>query len=286
MPPKNPWQYDVNPLDNKGLDVIHPVEQVTKGFYSRMEDVKSLQEGTITPRPGTSLLNSVAFASQAPVITAQGVLTGGDGTNTDTYASGTFDFQPNRLYIVATSAFSNTGGEITNTTLSGAGMTWTKIGRVAYHVISAPLCDITLWRGMRTSGSQVDALTWVYDVQADVSRMSCTEFLGMDTGGTEGSAAIVQAVSYVDDATETPNVITMSAFSGGQNATYGAFGLRRIDGSFTPGSGFTEIHDIAGSGLKVSMHTLWKNVNDLTIESTHSAGIANAGGFGIEIKAP
>lgn len=29
-----------------------------------MEDVKSLQEGTITPRPGTSLVNLVAFDSQ------------------------------------------------------------------------------------------------------------------------------------------------------------------------------------------------------------------------------
>ncbi len=63
MPPKNPWQYDVNQLNNKGLDVIHPIEQVEKDFYSRMEDVKSLQEGTITPRPGTSLINAIAFAS-------------------------------------------------------------------------------------------------------------------------------------------------------------------------------------------------------------------------------
>lgn len=61
MPPKNPWQYDVNQLDNKGLDVIHPIEQVPKGFYSRMENVKSLQEGTITVRPGTSLINAAAF---------------------------------------------------------------------------------------------------------------------------------------------------------------------------------------------------------------------------------
>lgn len=61
MPAKNPWQYDVVHLNNRGLDLIHPIEQVDKDHYSRMEDVKSLQEGTITPRPGTSLINVIAF---------------------------------------------------------------------------------------------------------------------------------------------------------------------------------------------------------------------------------
>lgn len=61
---KNPWLHDIIPLNNKGLDLIHPIEQVGKDNYSRMEDVKSLQEGTITPRPGTSLVNSSAFETE------------------------------------------------------------------------------------------------------------------------------------------------------------------------------------------------------------------------------
>ncbi len=63
MPAKNPWQHEVVQLNNKGLDLIHPIEQVDKDHYSRMEDVKSLQEGTITPRPGTSLINASAFVA-------------------------------------------------------------------------------------------------------------------------------------------------------------------------------------------------------------------------------
>lgn len=65
MPAKNPWQTDTNHLNNAGLDVIHPVDQVDKDHYSRMEDVKSLQEGSITPRPGTSLINAIAFDAGA-----------------------------------------------------------------------------------------------------------------------------------------------------------------------------------------------------------------------------
>ncbi len=66
MPAKNPWQHDVIQLNNKGLDLIHPIEQVDAEHYSRMEDVKSLQEGTITPRPGTSLINSSALNGGTP----------------------------------------------------------------------------------------------------------------------------------------------------------------------------------------------------------------------------
>ncbi len=65
MPAKNPWQHDTVKLNNQGLDVIHPVDQVDDSHYSRMEDVKSLQEGCITPRPGTALINTLAFAAPA-----------------------------------------------------------------------------------------------------------------------------------------------------------------------------------------------------------------------------
>jgi hypothetical protein len=61
MPAKNPWQHDVVHLVNKGLDIIHPIEQVDAEHYSRMNNVKSLQEGTITPRPGTTILNATTF---------------------------------------------------------------------------------------------------------------------------------------------------------------------------------------------------------------------------------
>ncbi len=55
------WHHDVVQLNNAGLDLLHPIEQVDKDHYSRMDDVKSLQLGTITPRPGTSLINSAAL---------------------------------------------------------------------------------------------------------------------------------------------------------------------------------------------------------------------------------
>lgn len=96
MPAKNPWQHEVVHLNNKGLDLIHPIEQVDAEHYSRMEDVKSLQEGTITPRPGTSLINAVAFDTTG--LAAGTVLESGSGcgvasqsiissSSSDTYGS-------------------------------------------------------------------------------------------------------------------------------------------------------------------------------------------------------
>ncbi len=64
MPAKNPWQHEVVQMNNKGLDLIHPIEQVDAEHYSRMEDIKSTQEGTLGPRPGTALINAIAFDAQ------------------------------------------------------------------------------------------------------------------------------------------------------------------------------------------------------------------------------
>lgn len=72
MPPENKllqresdersnWKHHRIRLKNAGLDVLHPIDEVDENHFSRMEDVKSLQEGDITPRPGVALVNSVAI---------------------------------------------------------------------------------------------------------------------------------------------------------------------------------------------------------------------------------
>ncbi len=91
MPPKNPWQYDIVHLNNKGIDLIHPIEQVDKDHYSRMEDVKSLQEGTITPRPGTSLVNADAFALAGFAAGTESETEQGCGTTSVLVSSGSGD---------------------------------------------------------------------------------------------------------------------------------------------------------------------------------------------------
>ncbi len=61
MPIRQPWTHEVVKFDNKGLDLIHPVDQVDAQHYSRFINVKSVQEGSLQPRPGSSLINTEAL---------------------------------------------------------------------------------------------------------------------------------------------------------------------------------------------------------------------------------
>lgn len=55
------WQRQIVKFNNKGLDLIHPVDQVDEEHYSRFINVKSVQEGSIQPRPGSSLVNALVL---------------------------------------------------------------------------------------------------------------------------------------------------------------------------------------------------------------------------------
>ncbi len=84
MPPKNPWRHQIIQLVNKGLDLIHAVDQIDSEHFARLTNVESILEGDIQPRPGTSLINSAALtggvASGGFTAPTQGDITG-DGSN-------------------------------------------------------------------------------------------------------------------------------------------------------------------------------------------------------------
>lgn len=63
MPIRSPWSNEIVKFDNKGLDLIHAVDQVDEQHYSRFINVKSVQEGSLQPRPGSSLVNAAVFES-------------------------------------------------------------------------------------------------------------------------------------------------------------------------------------------------------------------------------
>ena len=288
MPAKNPWQHETIQLNNKGLDVLHPIEQVDAEHYSRMEDVKSLQEGTLTPRPGTSLLNAVVFgAPTAPVITATHIDAHGNGTNSTSYSSSnTITFEANRLYLcLITGRSVGPSGAISSATVVAGGMTWVKIREVQFASAASPNNVIAVWRGMRTSGSNNSTVAYTYDVASDLGQMHMTEFEGMDLTGSEGAGAIVQDVGNTNDAGTTVTG-TLSAFSDVQNATYGAFGSNFGDGSWTEGTGFTQLFDSSGPGGPPQSYSVqWRNDNDTTVDATEGTSSA-LGVIAIEIKAP
>ena len=62
MPIQNPWKTQIIELINRGLDLIHPVDQVDSEHFSRLTNVESVLEGDIRSRLGTSLVSAAAIS--------------------------------------------------------------------------------------------------------------------------------------------------------------------------------------------------------------------------------
>ncbi len=283
MPPKNPWKHHTLKLNNKGLDVLHPVDQVDENHFSRMEDLKSLQEGDITPRPGTALINSVAISTGTPTITAVDKKNHGDGTNTNQYTSsgGNIGFEVDKLYLCAIfgRTVNGTGGPITVTGITGGPGTWVKVNEIQFQTIASTNAVVAVFRTLITSGAASASITYTYSTTADTGLMQMWEFANVDTSGTFGSGAIVQSGTFASDATAAP-LVTLSAFSSSINAAYGAFSDAEQSGTLSAGTNFTN-----GSMPSATVLAEWYNQEDVTVDCARAEGAVDMAGIAIEIKA-
>ena len=171
-------------------------------------------------------------------------------------------------------------------TISGNGLTWVLIAADGGHFVSgSSYFNYTyLYRSMGASPS-TGGITIGTTPTADSIRWSVSEYDGVDTSGTNGSGAIVQnATNRAENVTTL--TVTLGAFGDSGNATYGAFGAGDTsaagDTSFTPGTGFTEIHDAATE--YAALGTEWRSDNDTSVDTTASKTI-DLGGVAVEIKA-
>jgi len=189
----------------------------------------------------------------------------------------------NRLVLIGVvTNKSDVAGEVT--AVSGAGLTFTQVLNLYFGGDSC----MSVWRALSASPS-----SGVLTITADsyFYGWSVMEFASVDTGGTNGSAAIVQSVSNTAAANNALTV-TLAAFGNAENATFGAFSTKVASEparTMTPGSGFAEIHDVGlqdpSYGYSNSMATEWRNDNDTTVDATFSDQLDFIGGIAIEIKA-
>ena len=89
------------------------------------------------------------------------------------------------------------------------------------------------------------AITITFGANQSNCGWSLNEFDGIDTGGTNGSGAIVQAVPNTV-ASGTSLTITLSAFGNANNGAMSAFCIAD-NLAVTPDSGWTEMHEVQTS---------------------------------------
>lgn len=214
-------------------------------------------------------------------VTESPLTSGSSTTNASSYNTASITPSANVLILVAVLSAINV---LPNApTLSGNSLTYVQIATVTFNTIATPLSRLTLFRAMGASPS-TGPITIDFGGQTQGSCLwSVAEFAGVNTGGTNGSAAIVQSATNQVNASASALTVTLGAFSSVDNATYGAFGSDVV-GSFTPGTDFSEIHDVNIATPSGTLFTEWKATNDTSVDATPNT-TADMGGIAVEIAA-
>jgi len=205
-----------------------------------------------------------------------------DGNSTSTTASITIP--ANCLATLRVNSRTGITADPNQPTATSTGATWVAINSVVYDSTSSSRKRLTVLRTMVAS-NQTGAITIDFggQNQTDVEWSVETTDATVDTGGTNGSGAVVQSATNTD-ADGGACTVTLAAFGSTNNATMGFFANDSGTGTMTVGSGFAALGVNAGATLTGG--TEWKNSNDTSVDATFDAVVgATTGGIAIEVKA-
>lgn len=215
-------------------------------------------------------------------ITATLLTSGNSAVGATSWPTASVTPTANALVIVAVAVRIATSPP-TTPTLSGNGLTYVQIADVRFDQIATPLHGLTLFRAMGAAPT-AGAITIDF---AGVSHQSIAwdviEFSGVNTGGTNGSAAVVQsATANVDGllSITTP----LAAFADSANNVSFCAAAADNASTWTPDTGFTELSDDVSAVPRTSLETQWRIGQDLSIVATYTI-TGDAGAIAIEIAA-
>lgn len=236
--------------------------------------------------PGSYTLTGLPAELVANRVVATGLTSGTSATDGTSFVTASVTPTADRLVLLTVLSGRNdsVNAEVPSS-VTGNGLTWVQVATVAFDTGAATRHTITILRAMGAAPS-----TGAITINFSATHQSCTwsvaEFAGVDTGGTNGSAAVVQAVTAASAADADGLLsITLAAFGSAENGTYGAFGVNN-DRTWTPGAGFTELHDLPQTVSP--LHTLmteWRRDNDTSVDAQQSLTGDDIGGIALEIKA-
>ncbi|MGH3658539.1 MAG: hypothetical protein ACRDUA_17930, partial [Micromonosporaceae bacterium] len=210
-------------------------------------------------------------------------LTSGSARNDNTtYVTASVAPGANRLVLLAISTFETTATQPTTPSVTGCGLTWVLVGSFDHDTAGGDRSSCFVFRAMGAAPT-AGAVTAVFPASVSRCCWSIDEADGVDTGGTNGSAAVVQFVTATGTSL-TSITGTLAAFADPGNATYGAFGVQASSGTtFTPGAGFTTLAVANGQSFAVCFTEATTGA-DTSVDGSWSAS-GRAGVLAIEVAA-
>lgn len=217
-------------------------------------------------------------------ITAANLTASYSGTDATSYATASVAPGSNRLILLTVNSESDLTETPNAPTASGCGVTWVEVATLAYDTAGSRRGRITLLRGMVASPSS-GAITIDFAGQTQSCCLwTVEEFDGVNTGGTNGSAAVVQSATVNSTGSDAPSV-TLAAFAdASNNAAYGAFAKEGNPPGFTKETGYTLLSDVASTTPVARLSSEWILGEDTSVSST-APSTNQGGGVACEIAA-
>jgi len=150
-------------------------------------------------------------------ITANFLTTGSSTLNEATYTTASIAPTANRLVLVDVTV-SQTGATPTSPTLSGNSLTFVSVASVLWDTVATPRSRLVKFRAMGAAPTPGEIVIAFGGVSQSGCAWSVTEYAGVNTGGSNGSAAVIQSNTFAGDATTTASV-SLAAFGNPSNWT-------------------------------------------------------------------
>lgn len=202
--------------------------------------------------------------------------------SSSTFVSSSISPNANRLALFSIQFNWFGGGAApTSVSLSGGGVTWVQVGSIVAQ--SGGVSATALFRALSGSPGS-GAVTITHDTTSTkFVTWSVEEFDGVDTGGTNGSAAVVQVASMAGPSAN-PQVVSATLAALGDavnNATY----ITCSSGSAISSSTHTTIIDTLVSGATYRHQVLWSLPGNTSASVTETTAFDPNQGIAVEIKA-
>lgn len=209
------------------------------------------------------------------------------GGSQTSFATSSISPSANKLILVTVVTYGGTPA--TPSGVSGNGITYALIRSATYGQFTDSV--ISVWRGMSASPSS-GAVTVTWSASTSRQAIAVDQLDGIDTGGSNGSAAIVQSANASESSTAVTlfDALTLAAFGSASNGTFAAIGFDPNSGraAVTPEASWTELADIFqnnSSDNGSNGATMYRPDNDTTPTWTWTGSLARTTAIGIELKA-
>lgn len=251
----------------------------TTTYYNGYDSSGSTEEDVEFAAWTTESVPSRANWADPSLITTRNLTTSGDSVDATSFATAAVTPKANHLILAWVYTIAATTP--TTPTASGNGLTWVEVATV---LDSDSLRRLTLFRALGTAPT-AGSLTFDFASQTQTGCVwSVAEFSGVDTGGTNGSSAIVQYDTEASVGTVSSLTATLAAFTSTSNATAGGFGYPLNNGNGTSGTGFAELGERFQGGPNQAIYTEFRGDTDTTVDISIGASSVPIVGIAVEIK--